>query len=58
MAETLVVQSKIKELVKKLNMRTSSDFTDALSRQVEELVKKAARRAKENGRQTVRAHDL
>ncbi len=58
MAENLVVQSKVKEVVKRLNMRASGDFADALSRQVEDMVRKAARRAKDNGRQTVRAYDL
>ncbi len=53
-----VVASKVKELVKSEGMNTASDFSDALSKKVEELVKAAAARAKGNGRKTVRAIDL
>ncbi|MBU5575094.1 MAG: DUF1931 domain-containing protein [Candidatus Aenigmatarchaeota archaeon] len=52
----LVVKSKVKELVK--GMRFSGDFADALDKAVVELVKKAAERAKKNGRATIRPADL
>ncbi len=52
----LVVRSKVKETVK--NMRFSGDFFDALDKKVTETVKAAAARAKQNGRATVRPHDL
>jgi histone H3/H4 len=54
----LVVQSKVKDLLKGLGMMTAGDFADALSGQVEGLVKAAAARAKANGRKTVRGADL
>lgn len=53
-----VVASKLKELIKKLNMMSSGDLADAVSSVVEEGVKKAVARAKANGRKTVRPEDL
>ncbi len=53
-----VVASAIKELLKKHGMMTAGDFPEAASAFLEEAVKKAAMRAKDNGRVTVRAHDL
>jgi len=58
MAENLVVQSKVKDLIKNMNMRASGDFADGMSTQVEKMVKAACKRAKDNGRQTVRAYDI
>ena len=52
----LVVKSKIKEYVSDLNV--SSDFSEALDETVKELIQKAVKRAKENGRKTVQARDL
>lgn len=54
----LVVTSGIKEVIKKQEMNTASDFADALDKVVEELVVKACCRAKANDRKTVRACDL
>lgn len=56
MAEMLVVRSKVKDFVKDMNV--AGDFADALSKEVEGLIKKAAARAKANGRRTVQARDL
>ncbi|HLC54948.1 MAG TPA: DUF1931 domain-containing protein [Candidatus Nanoarchaeia archaeon] len=56
MAELLVVRSKIKGVAK--NMNVAGDFAEALSGRVEVLIKDAARRAKDNGRATVKARDL
>lgn len=53
-----VVASKVKELVKKHGMMSSGDLSDALSTELEAMVKKATERAKANGRKTVRAEDL
>ncbi len=58
MTDMLVVQSKVRELVKKHGANMAGDFPDALSKSVEELVNKAIARAKANGRKTVRATDL
>jgi histone H3/H4 len=56
MAELLVVRSKLKDLVKGMNV--SGDFADALSKEVEVLVQSAAKRAEANGRRTVQSRDL
>ena len=58
MTEILVVGSKVKEEIKKHDCNTAGDAVDALSRVVEGMVKKAAERAKANGRKTVRAEDF
>lgn len=53
-----VVASKLKDLVKQHGMMSSGDLADAASAMLEAAVKKAADRAKANGRKTVRAEDL
>jgi len=58
MAETLVVQSKIREMFKKHDCNTGSDAVDALNSEVERIIKRAADRTKENGRKTVKAADI
>jgi len=52
----LVVRSKARECCK--GMRVSGDFFDALDKEVENLLKKAVKRAKANGRSTLRPADL
>lgn len=56
--ENLVVGSKIKDFVSKNGLRSSGDLTDALSRYLEDKLKRAIERAKANGRQTLRPEDL
>ncbi len=58
MGDSLVVGSKVKDAIKAEGCNTAGDLTDALSAEVAGLVKKAAARAKANGRKTVRAADL
>ena len=58
MSETLVVVSKVKELVKVEDLRTSQEFIERLSACVEHFVKTAATSAKAAGRKTVMAEDL
>lgn len=53
-----VVTSKVKALIKKHKMNTAGDFVKGLDKELENLVSKAAGRAKANGRKTVRAGDL
>jgi len=53
-----VVQSKVKELVKKAKMKCSSDVVDGMNRIVSHHVTKGVERAKANGRKTLRAADL
>jgi len=52
----IIVKTKIKELVGNLNI--SSDLAEALDKEVQETLRKAVERAKENGRKTVMAKDL
>ncbi|MFH1649298.1 MAG: DUF1931 domain-containing protein [Candidatus Woesearchaeota archaeon] len=56
MADSVVVKSKIKELVGNYNV--ASDFADALDMKVKVLVKEAVQRAEGNSRKTVMAKDL
>ena len=56
MTELLVVRSKIKDVAKDMNV--AGDFADALSVKVEQLIKDAIKRAQENKRRTIMAHDL
>lgn len=56
MSDSLVVRSRIKEIAKDMNV--ASDFSDALSKKVEELIADAIRRAKENKRSTIQPRDL
>jgi hypothetical protein len=58
MAESLVVQSKVREAVKGLDLRMDSNLPDALNAKVNALLQEAAKRAKENNRGTLRPHDL
>jgi histone H3/H4 len=58
MGDSLVVQSKVREVVKKANLRLASDAVDALSKVVEDHLKKAAERCKANNRQTIRPADF
>lgn len=57
---SLIVKAKIKEYSKidDKALNVAGDFADALSAKVEQLIKDACRRAKENGRSTVMAKDL
>ncbi|MBN3037427.1 MAG: DUF1931 domain-containing protein [Candidatus Diapherotrites archaeon] len=58
MADILVVQSKVKDEIKKRKMNTAGDFSDALSKEVRAMIDRASARARSNGRKTVRATDL
>lgn len=54
----LVVASKIKALIKKDKMKTAGDFVGGLDKVIEHKIEMAVKRAKGNGRKTVRAIDL
>jgi histone H3/H4 len=56
MTDSLVVRSKLKEYIKDMNV--SGDFSEALSKKCEQLIKDAIERAKANGRRTVQSRDL
>ncbi len=55
---SLVVQSKVKELVKKGKMKCSSDVIDGMNEVVQRHIDRGIARAKANGRKTLRASDL
>lgn len=54
----LIVQSKVRDLIREKEMRTSDEFITALSEHVKASVERAVARAKENGRSTLRPADL
>jgi histone H3/H4 len=58
MTEVLVVQSKVKEYIKKKGCNTSGDAVDTLSQKVQALLDSAVTRCKDNGRKTVKPADL
>lgn len=58
MSDTLVVQSKVRELFREYGCNTGADAVEALSKEVNRLVKRAADRTKENGRKTVKSSDI
>jgi hypothetical protein len=59
MAETLVVVSKIKKMVKEQGFRTGGDYVDALSRKVEGIIAESLGKIKADGkRKTLGAEDL
>jgi len=53
---SLIVRSKVKSTIK--GMRFAGDFYGALDKKVEEVLRAAAKRAKDNGRATIRPVDI
>ena len=58
MGDILVVQSKVREMIKGHGCSTSGDAVDALSNEVNRIIKKAVERTKANGRKTVKGSDI
>jgi hypothetical protein len=56
--EMLVIASKAKAAIKKNKMNTASDALDGLNAVLHWYLEQACKRAKANGRKTVRAHDF
>jgi histone H3/H4 len=56
--EPLVIASKAKAILKKAGCNTSGDALDGLNGIVYYYLDQAAKRAKANGRKTVRVHDF
>jgi histone H3/H4 len=56
--EPLVISSKAKAVLKKAGCNTSGDAFDGLNGLVYWYLEQAAKRAKANGRKTVRSHDF
>ena len=57
-SEPLVISSKAKAVLKKSGCNTAGDAFDGLNSVVYWYLESAAKRAKANGRKTVRAHDF
>lgn len=61
MAESIVIESRVKQFIRDVggeDFRCSSGVIDNLQGAVEQLLKDAVRRAKENGRKTVQGQDV
>lgn len=58
MADSVVVTSKLKETIKGLDLRMDGNLPEAVDAKVREILKAGAKRAKENGRSTLRPYDL
>ena len=56
--DILVVQSQIKSYLWSLNLNSSGDLAEGLSRVVRKVLNNAAERAKADGRKTIRFIDL
>ena len=56
--EMLLVSSKVRQMIKDAGCNTAGDALEGLNDYVGWLVHQAAKRASENGRKTVRAHDF
>jgi histone H3/H4 len=56
--EVLVVGTKVKDVVRAAGLQSSGELIDAVSGKVHEILSAAIDRANENGRKTVRSHDL
>ena len=60
MGDTLVVNSKVKKIVKEKGFRTGGDYLTALSKKVEEIVNSSVNKVMEDGKKkkTLGAEDL
>ena len=59
MAETLVVVSKVKKMVKEAGFRTGGDYVDALSSRISQLISASIEKVKTDGsKKTLGAEDL
>lgn len=57
-ADPIIVASKAKAVLKKMGCNTAGDAMDGINGWAYWLLEQAAKRAKANGRKTVRAHDF
>lgn len=58
MANSVIVQSRLRDAIKDLDLRMDGDLPDALNDKVLELLHEGAERARDNGRKTLRPYDL
>ena len=54
----LIVQSKVREVIRQKEKRVSDDFINALSDHVLHAIERAVQRASANGRSTLRPEDI
>ena len=54
----VVVTSRVKEIIRSMNLRSDGTLPEAVNNKIVDLLKAAAGRAKANKRGTVRPHDL
>ncbi len=55
---SLIVKSKVQEFAKKHGLMVASDFYDALDKEVQNLIRAAAKRTTANKRKTLKPYDL
>ena len=55
---SVIVQSKVKQLLRDHDLRVDGELVDEVNRRVKQMLNSAADRAKGNNRKTVRPHDL
>jgi len=59
MAESLVVVSKVKKMVKEAGLRTGADYIDALSKRIGEIINASVTKVKTDAsKKTLGAEDL
>lgn len=56
--DNYVVASKVKEAISDAGLRSSGELPDAFNEMIANKIDKAIKRAKANGRQTIRPEDL
>ncbi len=56
--EMMLVASKVRQMIKDAGCNTAGDALEGLNSYIGWLVMQACKRASENGRKTVRAHDF
>lgn len=56
--ESVIVQSKIREAIKRFDLQMDGNLPDALNERVYALLEQGAERARNNGRKTIRPYDL
>ena len=54
----LIVKNAVRELAKSKDMRISAETFEALDRMAKDAVTRAMKRASDNGRKTIKAHDI
>jgi histone H3/H4 len=57
-SQTYIYASRMKELAKQMEMRVSGEAMDVINGHLAEMMKKAADRAKANGRKTIQKQDF